>query len=116
MKAEAMSDRRSDAAAAGRQLADALKLRFGPDRVFFDTANLALATPWYPTLVEQVRSADAVIAVIGRHWLSAADERGKRLVLSADEEDVLRTEIETALRAGRLVVPVLVDDAVLPPR
>ena len=48
--------------------------------------------------------------------MAIADERGRRRVVQPEEEDVVRTEIEAALRGRGRVVPVLVDDAALPSR
>jgi hypothetical protein len=110
-----VSYRRSDSPSAARQVADALRARFGAERVFFDTRDLAPGTDWHRDIEDRVRSADVVVAVIGPQWVAIADERGRRRVLQPDEEDVVRTEIEAALRGGR-VVPVLVDDAALPSR
>src|SRR5688500_3444372 len=111
-----ISYRRSDAQAAGRQLAETLKQHFGADNVFFDTKDLALGMDWREEIRRRVSAADVVLAVIGPHWVAVADERGRRRVLDPGEEDVLRTEIEIALRAAALVVPVLVDDAPMPSR
>jgi hypothetical protein len=111
-----VSYRRSDSPSAARQVADALRARFGDERVFFDTRDLAPGTDWHRDIEDRVRSADVVVAVIGPHWVSIADERGRRRVLQPEEEDVVRTEIEAALRGGGRVVPVLVDDAALPAR
>jgi hypothetical protein len=110
-----VSYRRSDSPSAARQIADALRARFGPERVFFDTRDLLPGTDWHRDIEDRVRAADVVVAVIGPHWVAIADERGRRRVLQPEEEDVVRTEIETALR-GRRVVPVLVDNAALPSR
>jgi hypothetical protein len=110
-----VSYRRSDSPSAARQIADALRSRFGPERVFFDTRDLLPGTDWHRDIVDRVSAADVVVAVIGPHWVTIADERGRRRVLQPEEEDVVRTEIEAALRGGR-VVPVLVDDAALPSR
>jgi SIR2-like protein/TIR domain-containing protein len=111
-----ISYRRSDASAAGRQLSGALKDRFGDENVFFDVEDLDLGTQWQTEITRRIREADVVLAVIGPRWVSLADERGRRLVLDSRDEDVLRIEIETALRDGALVVPVLVDDASMPIR
>lgn len=110
-----VSYRRSDSPSAARQIADALRARFGQERVFFDTRDLLPGTDWHRDIEDRVRAADVVVAVIGPHWVTIADERGRRRVLQPQEEDVVRTEIEAALRGGR-VVPVLVDDAALPSR
>ena len=109
-----ISYRRSDTQAAGRQLADALKRRFGAENVFFDTKDLGPGEAWRGKITERVSAADVVIVLVGQRWVAIADERGRRRVIDPEEEDVLRIEIETALRGDPLVVPVLVDDARMP--
>jgi hypothetical protein len=111
-----VSYRRSDSPSAARQIADALRARFGSERVFFDTRDLLPGTDWHRDIEARVRGADIVVAVIGPQWVAIADERGRRRVLQPEEEDVVRTEIEAALRGGGRVVPVLVDNATLPSR
>jgi hypothetical protein len=111
-----ISYRRSDTQSAGRQLADALKSKFGAGNVFFDTENLGLGSSWRGEIVDRVRKADAVFALIGPRWVTIADDRGRRRLVDSGEEDVLRLEIEHALQSGTLVVPVLVDDARMPAR
>jgi hypothetical protein len=111
-----ISYRRSDTAAAARQLADALKARFGEENVFFDTRDLALGSSWKSEISERVSAADFVLALIGPSWVAIADERGRRRILDPEEEDVLRLEVEAALRGNPQLVPVLVDDAGMPPR
>jgi hypothetical protein len=111
-----VSYRRSDSPSAARQIADALRARFGEERVFFDTRDLAVGVDWHREIEDRVRGCDVVVAVIGKQWVALAQERGQRKVLAPQEEDVVRTEIEAALRGGGRVVPVLVDDAALPAR
>jgi hypothetical protein len=111
-----VSYRRSDSPSAARQIADALKARFGADSVFFDTRDLRPGTEWHRDIEDRVHTSDVIVAVIGPHWVTIADERGRRRVLQPDEEDVVRTEIEAALRGDCRVIPVLVDDATLPSR
>jgi hypothetical protein len=111
-----ISYRRSDAASASRQLAQALERRFGADSVFFDTHSIEIGAHWRSLIESRIRAADVVLAVIGPRWISFADERGRRTVLNPVEEDVLRSELEVALQSGSLVFPVLVDDAEMPAR
>ncbi len=111
-----VSYRRSDSPSAARQIADALKARFGSDSVFFDTRDLSPGADWHLDIENRVRASDVIVAVIGPHWVTIADERGRRRVVQPEEEDIVRTEIEAALRGGGRVVPVLVDDAALPSR
>src|SRR3954471_8146665 len=64
-----VSYRRSDSPSAARQIADALRARFGPERVFFDTRDLRPGTDWHRDIEDRVRAADVVLAVIGPHWV-----------------------------------------------
>jgi SIR2-like protein/TIR domain-containing protein len=111
-----ISYRRSDTQSASRQLAEALKLRFGPEDVFFDTRDIAAGVEWKTDTMRRVQESDIVLAVIGPHWAAAADDRARRSVLDHADEDVVRLEIETAFTHGAIVVPVLVDDAEMPAR
>jgi SIR2-like domain/TIR domain len=111
-----ISYRRSDAPSASRQLAEALKLRFGAEEVFFDTRDMAAGSEWRRDAVRRVQEADVVLAIIGSHWVAVTAERAQRLKLDSSVEDVMRLEIETAFRQGRIVIPVLVDDAEMPHR
>jgi hypothetical protein len=60
---------------------------------------------------EALRTCDAFITLIGRHWLEA-DSAGHRRI--DDSEDWVRTEIAVALSREIRVIPVLVDGAALP--
>jgi SIR2-like domain/TIR domain len=111
-----ISYRRSDAQSASRQLAEALKQRFGAEKVFLDTRDIAAGVEWRSDVVRRVQAADVVIVVVGPHWASAADDRARRSVLDRSDEDVVRLEIETAFTQGAIVIPVLVDDAEMPAR
>lgn len=57
-------------------------------------------------------SCEVLLAVIGRGWLSAADENGNRRL--DDPGDFVRMEISHVLQKGIRVVPVLVDGAKMP--
>jgi hypothetical protein len=52
-----------------------------------------------------------LIAVIGKHWLMAADAEGRRLDRA---EDLVRVEVSTALSRNVRVIPALVAGAQMP--
>jgi hypothetical protein len=101
-----ISYRRSDSNAASNRLADTLR---ASHEVFIDS-HLQAGDQWREVIIEQVRAAHVVLAVIGDTWAENTIERSRR-----KEEDVLRVEIETALRDGIPIIPVLIDDAKMPP-
>ena len=111
-----ISYRRTDAQSASRQLAEALKLRFGQADVFLDTRDIAAGMEWRSDTIRRVQAADVVLAVIGPHWAAAVEDRTRRSKLDRADEDLVRLEIETAFAHGAIVIPVLVDDAEMPAR
>jgi SIR2-like domain/TIR domain len=111
-----ISYRRSDTQSASRQLAEALKLRFGSEHVFFDTRDIAAGVEWRSDTMRRVQGSDVVLAIIGPHWTATAKDRSRRSLLDRTDEDLVRLEIETAFTHGAIVIPVLVDDAEMPAR
>jgi hypothetical protein len=111
-----ISYRRSDSQSASRQLAEALKRRFAPEDVFFDTRDITAGVEWKGDTIRRVQESDVVLAIIGPHWAATAEDRARRGRLDDTDEDLVRLEIETAFASGAIVIPVLVDDAELPAR
>jgi hypothetical protein len=65
-----------------------------------------------PILEEQVGKCDALLAVIGKGWIDARDDKGARRLDNPD--DFVRIEIESALKQDKRVIPVLVGDTRMP--
>jgi hypothetical protein len=84
----------------------------GPDQVFLDSESIKPGADFVTTLLDQVRGAQVVRAVIGPHWLTATGVNGQRRI--DDPNDWIRRELATAFDAGVLVVPVLTDNAAIP--
>ena len=103
-----VSYRRADSEATAGRLFEALRSRFG-DRVFFDTSSIPYGEDFRRVIRTRVAASDVVLVVIGKQWLTAADERGLRL---QQPDDPVRFEIETALAHDSVrVVPVRIDYA-----
>lgn len=85
--------------------------RFGDAAVFLDNASILPGTDFRARLNEVLARCDALLAVMDENWLEA-DQNGKRRI--DDPEDWVRIEIETALRRGVPVIPVLVGKAEMP--
>jgi hypothetical protein len=109
-----LSYRRSDSANETRRLYDALRNRFGPDRVYMDLASTAWGDEWRTALDAAVDAADFVVVVIGPRWLLAQDDWGRRRIDQPD--DLVRHELEVALTHRKSVLPLLVGGARMPPR
>lgn len=107
-----LSYRRNDAGGWAGRLRDHLVLRFGPDRVWQDVDDLPLGVDYLPQILENIATADAVLVVIGPHWLDDGPTGGKARL--HDPADVLRLEIENALKKPSACVPTLVGGARMP--
>ncbi len=88
-----------------------LRRRFGQDLVFLDNESIPVGHDFAEVLLAQVRESAVLLALIGSTWLTSAGPNGRRL---DDAGDWTRRELAEAFRVGVLVVPLLVDDAVLP--
>jgi hypothetical protein len=104
--------RRADTADVAGRLYDTLAARFGDDEVFMDIDDLEPGVDFQAVLNEAVEACDAVLAVIGRNWLTAMNQKGHRRL--DDPDDYVRVELQTALERDALVIPLLVHGAEMP--
>ena len=107
-----ISYRREDSSAYAGRLYDRLSGRFPSHRIFIDVDNIAPGVDFVKAIEKSVGSCDVLISVVGKRWLTATDENGKRRLDSLD--DFVRLEIATALKRGIRVIPVVVDGASMP--
>jgi TIR domain-containing protein len=107
-----VSYRRSDSAAITGRIFDRLIDRYGEESVFMDIDRIPFGTDFRHHIQDALRDADLLLAVIGPTWLGKTADGRTRI---QDEADPVRVEIETALRQGLTVIPVLVDNAPMPP-
>src|SRR4051812_13199838 len=92
-----LSYRREDSSGHAGRIHDRLIQRFLPPdwQIFMDVDSLQPGVDFIDTIQHAVESCDALIAVIGRHWLTAADEQGRKRL--ENPEDFVRLELATAL-------------------
>jgi hypothetical protein len=109
-----ISYRRADTEGHAGRLSDNLKQHFG-DRahIFMDFDAIPAGEDFVKVINEAVGSCHALIALIGRQWLTQTDAKTGRRRLDNDKDQV-RAEIATALKRGVRVVPVLVQGATMP--
>jgi hypothetical protein len=106
-----VSYRRSDSAAITGRIFDRLVDRYGEESVFMDIDRIPFGTDFRHHIQDALRDADILLAVVGPAWLGKGADGKSRI---QDEADPVRVEIETALRQGLTVIPVLVDNAPMP--
>ena len=98
-----ISYRRDDDAGDTGRLYDRLREHFD---VWFDVKSIKLAEDFPTAIGRAVGACDALIVVIGRHWLPGP--------ATDDPDDFVRVEVASALDRGIPVFPVLVDGATMP--
>jgi hypothetical protein len=108
-----LSYRRDDAGGWVRGLADALCRKFGRKNVFIDVDRIKDFDDFEDKIFATIDRCDVFLAVIGQRWLELRDQQsGERRLYRPD--DYVRVEIARALQRKIPVLPVLVDNAVLP--
>ena len=105
-----ISYRRTDGGGWAGRLNDHLALRFGSGVTWQDVDDLELGRDYLPQILKKIQTSDAVLIVIGPHWIDDGRKRFK------NPKDVLRMEIATALKSKSAVIPTLVGGASMPDR
>jgi hypothetical protein len=107
-----ISYRREDTIAYAGRIYDRLTGHFGKEHVFMDVDTIELGMDFVEILQKRVGLCDVLLAVIGRRWLTIADEAGERRL--DNPEDLVRLEIAAALDRKIRVIPILVSGARMP--
>lgn len=102
--------RSENVAHAGRLYADLLK-SFPKKNIFFDIGTLRGGDEFPEKIEKTIQTCEALIAVIGRNWLTINKGDTRRI---DDPKDFVRREIAAALNRKIVVIPVLVQDATMP--
>lgn len=107
-----ISYRRQDEPNFAGRLYDRLAVRFGKNNVFMDVDSIELGLDFADVINRSLSQCKVLIVVIGKNWLRVADGQGRPRL--ENPNDYVRIEIETALRRGIRVIPVLVEGASVP--
>ncbi len=107
-----ISYRREDSAAYAGRLFDILSTEFGRENTFMDLDTIEGGDNFSVVIERKLDVSDALLAVIGPHWLTVTEPNGGRRL--DNESDLVRVEIAKALERGIRVIPVLVGGATLP--
>jgi hypothetical protein len=91
---------------------DQLAERFGASRIFMDLDSINAGDDFVEVITRSVASCRILIALIGKGWSAATDADGRRRL--DDPADFVRLEIESALRHGIRVIPLLIENAQMP--
>jgi formylglycine-generating enzyme required for sulfatase activity len=106
-----ISYRRLDSQDFTDRLFDYMAKHFGQENVFQDVGDatkIPIGVDFVEHLAEQVNQCDVVLVVIGEQWLTMLQERQNRL------DDFVRIEVESALKQGKIIIPVLKSKTEMP--
>ncbi len=105
--------RRDDTADVAGRICDALSVAFGDAQVFKDVDSMPVGADFAAHIRAVLPKCRVFLALLGPNWLDARASSGARRL--DDPSDLVRVEIETALRTSKLlVVPVLINGAGMP--
>jgi hypothetical protein len=108
-----LSYRREDAAGFALALFGRLEQSFPSERLFMDVeGGIGAGEDFVRVLEEQVRACDVMLVLIGPHWLTVTDEAGRPRL--ENPQDFVRIEVGSALRFGKRVIPVLLQNMEMP--
>ena len=107
-----ISYRREDSSAYAGRLFDILSTHFGRENTFMDLDTIEGGDDFTAVIDRKLGASDALVAVIGDHWLTVTEQNGGRRL--DNENDFVRVEIAKALEHGTRVIPVLVGGATMP--
>lgn len=107
-----ISYRRSDSAGYAGRIYDYLKNYFGDERIFFDVDTIKPGTNFEQRINAELDNSDAVLILIGNHWLDSKDKDGNRRL--DNPHDYVRFEVETALGKNITVIPILLQGVQMP--
>ena len=109
-----LSYRRGDAADVVGRIDDRMTQRYGSGYVFRDVDDIKPAANFRTAIADALRGVACLVVVIGPDWLEAQSSDGSRRL--DQEDDPVRTEIESARRENIPILPILVRDADMPPK
>jgi len=106
-----ISYRRADSQAITGRIFDRLTAYYGKEAIFIDIDNIPVGTDFRQHLAKTLRRATVLLAIVGPRWLGAGKGGPDRI---HEESDPVRVELETALRNGLAIIPVLIGSRKMP--
>jgi WD40 repeat protein len=106
-----ISYRRSDSLGISGRIYDRLKGHYGETAVFMDVASNRPGYDYRREIKQAMQNCQIVIAIIGPKW-SGGGKRGHTRI--TDPDDAVRSELESAFRLEKPIMPVLVAGTRMP--
>ena len=109
-----ISYRRADSAYATDRIFERLENELGQGEILMDIESIAASQDFRVALDNALKKCSVLLVIIGSQWLGAWDGNVKQRRLD-NPADYVRMEIEAAISRNVPVIPVLIDESVLPP-
>lgn len=107
-----ISYRHDDSGGYAQSIYDRLVKRYGKEVVFRDLEGILPGKDFTQVLREKGGTSNAMVAIIGRQWLTITGKDGKPRL--SNPTDWVRAEVAGAIQHGAVVIPVLVGGAAMP--
>jgi len=107
-----ISYRRGDTRWAAGRIYDRLVEKLGKESAFLDVTDIEPGEDFSDKIGQIIARCDVLLVVIGPTWLTLTDRAGRRRL--DDPRDLVRIEIAAALQRNIRVIPVLLDETVMP--
>ncbi len=106
-----ISYRRDDSAGDTSRLVSSLKQFINSDRIFIDTETIPYGDDFTKVIRNSIKQCEVQLVIIGKQWIQPIPDGTNNLM---NENNWVRIEIATALKQGKIVIPVLIDGAKMP--
>jgi len=108
-----ISYRRSDSQAEAGRIYDRLVTEFGQNSVFKDVNNIPFGADFAEHIDRAIGQCQIVLVIIGKTWATTtADDNG--IPRLENPNDLVRLEVESALKRDIPTIPVLLEDVEMP--
>ncbi|MEM7766347.1 MAG: toll/interleukin-1 receptor domain-containing protein [Pseudomonadota bacterium] len=108
-----LSYRRADAEAEARSIEQRLLQMPDIRHVFLDHETIPVGEDFVHSIQKAIHKSGVVLALIGQDWRGVDPATGEARILN--EKDFVRLEVAEALKAGKQVIPVMLNETP-PPR
>jgi len=105
-----VSYRRADSIHVAGRLHDRLTSDLGKSAVFKDIDSIPLGADFRHHIDDSLKSCRVFLLVMGKNWQGVSASKSR----IDDPDDLIRIEVETALRRSIPVIPILIDGAPMP--
>ncbi len=104
--------RHEDTASEAREFKNNIGKRFSSERVFMDVKDISLGENFEEKLDETLENCSVVLVLIGKDWLKINKNDDKPRLHQSN--DPVRKEIKHAILLNKRVIPILLQDVIMP--